>query len=271
MANNVDQELQAYYAELIEHMKQGVEMHDQLADYYGFLNLSGYQKCHEYHMLCELLAYRKAKHEYMREFHQLVPPANMFNNMMGGGMSSNNGNNNNNNSSNNNRPNTMFGMNKPPIIPQNWYNYTKYEVDVGTKRTAVKDGFKRWIDWENETKQFLTEMLKKLENSGYRSFIHKIEFLLDEVEKEIAHGEEKMLALENTGYDMNFILQQQDKLKEKYARKIRELNMKDYHYRHPGSGNYANYNLTDYDDDDEEYEEFARGRGRTRDSRGRYM
>ena len=31
-----NQELQALYSELINRMKQGVEMHEQLADYYAF-------------------------------------------------------------------------------------------------------------------------------------------------------------------------------------------------------------------------------------------
>ena len=286
MANS-NPELQSLYSELIEHMKKGVEMHEQLADYYGFLNLPGYQKCHEYHMLCELLAYRKAKHEYMREFHQLVPPSEMFNNMSMNNMNNmanmanNNGDNNNNgnngsNNSGNNRSNMsrMNNMSNNPIIPQNWYNYTRYEVDVGTKRTAVKEGFTKWINWEKETKEFLNDMLNKLDNSGFRTFTRKIEFLIDEVEKEIEHGEEKLLALENAGYDMSFILQQQDQLKEKYARKIRELNMKDYQHRPAGTGNYANYNFND-DDDDEDfsyaYEEYARRGGRARDARGRYI
>ena len=282
MANN-SPELQTLYSELIERMKQGVEMHEQLADYYGFLNLPGYQKCHEYHMLCELLAYRKAKHEYMKEFHQLVPPANAFgmqngnmNNM--NNMAANNNNNrggNNGNSGNNGQMNmSLTNMTNNPIIPQNWYNYTRYEVDVSTKRNAVKEGYKRWIDYEKETKNYLNEMLNRLEQTGYHNFIRKIEFLINEVEKEISAGEEKMLALENAGYDMNYILQQQDYLKEKYAKKIRNLNMKDYQYRQPGLGNYANYNFSDDDDDEEfsyEMEEYARRGGRARDSRGRYM
>ena len=38
------QGVQQLYSELINRMKQGIEMHEQLADYYGFLNLPGYQK-----------------------------------------------------------------------------------------------------------------------------------------------------------------------------------------------------------------------------------
>lgn len=276
--DNNNQELKALYSELIERMKMGVEMHENLADYYGFLNLPGYQKCHEYHMLCELLAYRKAKHEYMKEFHQLVPPAQMMYNTMTN-MANNNSNSNmsNNNMAANNGNNTNHSVmafnnvsnmnsNSNPIIPQNWYNYTRYDVDAGTKRSAVKEGYKRWLDYEKATKEFFTEMLTRLEKSGQRSFIRKIEFLLDEVEKEIAQGEEKMLELENTGYDMNFIIQQQEGLKEKYARKIKELNMKDYHYRAPGQGNYANYTFEDDDDDDDD--DYARS-GRSGRGNGR--
>ena len=98
------QELQSLYSELINRMKQGVEMHEQLADYYGFLNLPGYQKCHEYQMLCELLTYRKAKHEYMREYNQLVPAMNM----VGLANMNNNGNNQTNMANNNNNNNNSM-------------------------------------------------------------------------------------------------------------------------------------------------------------------
>ena len=239
-----NQEVQQLYSELINRMKQGVEMHEQLADYYGFLNLPGYQKCHEYQMLCELLTYRKAKDMYMREYNQLVSP-----NMMAftTGMNNNSmGNNNNNNFSYNN-------MNYSNVIPPSWYSHTRYEVDANTKRTAVHDGFKKWIDYEKDTKQFLLDMAQRLEQANEREAARKLDYLIDHVENEIEHAEEKVMALENSGYDMNFILQQQDKLKSKYAKKIRELNNSDYQYRRRGAGNYANYNYDDDDDDPETY------------------
>lgn len=269
---NANPEVQSLYSELIEHMKQGVDMHEQLADYYGFLNLPGYQKCHEYHMLCELLAYRKAKHEYMKEFHQLVPPMNLLGlaNMANNSSSNSGGRNGSNNGGNQMNRMSMGGT---PVIPQGWYSYTRYDVDAGTKRNAVKDGFNKWIEYEKETKEFLVNMIERLKESGYPQFVRKVEFLLDEVEKEISHGEEKLLMLENTGYDMNFILQQQEELVNKYASKIRGLNMKDYQYRPAGLGNYANYNLPDDEDEDFTYEmeSYARRGGRARDSRGRYV
>lgn len=273
-----NQEVQQLYSSLMDRMRQGTEMHEKLADYYNFLNLPGYQKCHEYHMLCELLTYQKAKDDYMKEFNQLVQP-NYGNYTM---MAANNNGNNNNSGQNNSQMN-MNGMNNmnnsannlnnmmnnranyaQDVIPQNWYKYTRYDVDSNTKRQAVKDGFKKWLDYEKETKQFLVEMAKYLEQMGEREASRKLDYLIDDVEKEIEHAEHKMIALENTGYDMNYILQEQEPLKAKYAEKIRKLNMRDSQFRRRGMGNYANYNFDDDDDDEEEF-------GYNRSNYRRYM
>ena len=252
MAQN-NQELQTLYSELINRMKQGVEMHEQLADYYAFLNLPGYQKCHEYQMLCELLTYRKAKDMYMKEYNQLVQPTYMVSGMLSN--MANMANNNNNNNNNTNTPNQMNNINMNNngmtsmanagknyannVIPQNWYNYTRYDVDAGTKRTAVKDGFKKWLEYEKETRQYLSEMARRLE------------------EKEIQTAENKMMDLESTGYDMAYILQQQNELQHHYAEKIRTMNDKNLQFRRNGEGNYANYNLNDYNSDEEEFEYYT--------------
>lgn len=245
MAQQASPELQQLYSELIDRMKQGVEMHEQLADYYGFLNLPGYQKCHEYQMLCELLKYREAKDAFMKEYNQLVPL-----NMMMNGIS-NMANNNNSNGMNNMNNNGNGNYNYNNVIPQNWYKYTRYDVDSGTKRTAVKDGFQKWITYEKETKQFLTNMAKRLEQADDRESARKLDYLIDHVQKEIETAEEKMMALENSGYDMNYILQQQEPMKAKYAEKIRKMNMKEDHFRRRGMGNYSNYDSYDNEDDDE--------------------
>ena len=245
MAQQASPELQQLYSELIDRMKQGVEMHEQLADYYGFLNLPGYQKCHEYQMLCELLKYREAKDAFMKEYNQLVPL-----NMMMNGIS-NMANNNNSNGMNNMNNNSNGNYNYNNVIPQNWYKYTRYDVDSGTKRTAVKDGFQKWITYEKETKQFLTNMAKRLEQADDRESARKLDYLIDHVQKEIETAEEKMMALENSGYDMNYILQQQEPMKAKYAEKIRKMNMKEDHFRRRGMGNYSNYDSYDNEDDDE--------------------
>lgn len=260
-----NQELQTLYSELINRMKQGVEMHEQLADYYAFLNLPGYQKCHEYQMLCELLTYRKAKDMYMKEYNQLVQPTYMVSGMLSNMTNmANNNNNNNNNNGNSNQMNTNMNNNMTSmansgknyannIIPANWYNYTRYDVDAGTKRTAVKDGFKKWLEYEKETRQYLSQMAQRLEQMNEREAARKLDHLIEHVEKEIQTAENKMMNLESTGYDMNYILQQQEELKQHYADKIRKMNDKNSQFRRRGEGNYANYNFDEDDDDDEEF------------------
>ena len=143
------------------------------------------------------------------------------------------------------------------VIPTNWYNYTRYDVDAGTKRSAVKDGFKKWLEYEKETRQYLSQMAQRLEQMNEREAARKLDHLIEHVEKEIQTAENKMMDLESTGYDMAYILQQQKPLQEHYAEKIRTMNDKNLQFRRRGEGNYTNYNLSDYDDEDEE-EEFAR-------------
>ena len=268
MAQN-NQELQTLYSELINRMKQGVEMHEQLADYYAFLNLPGYQKCHEYQMLCELLTYRKAKDMYMKEYNQLVQPTYMVSGMLSNMANMGNNNNQNNNNNNNNNQNNMNnnGMTSMAnsgknyannVIPTNWYNYTRYDVDQGTKRNAVKDGFKKWIEYEKETRQYLSQMAQRLEQMNEREAARKLDHLIEHVEKEIETAENKMMDLESTGYDMAYILQQQDKMKRHYAEKIRTMNDKNLQYRHRGEGNYANYNFSDDDEYEDDFNYYPR-------------
>ena len=268
MAQN-NQELQTLYSELINRMKQGVEMHEQLADYYAFLNLPGYQKCHEYQMLCELLTYRKAKDMYMKEYNQLVQPTYMVSGMLSNMTNMGNNNNQNNNNNNNNNQNNMNnnGMTSMAnsgknyannVIPTNWYNYTRYDVDQGTKRNAVKDGFKKWIEYEKETRQYLSQMAQRLEQMNEREAARKLDHLIEHVEKEIETAENKMMDLESTGYDMAYILQQQDEMKRHYAEKIRTMNDKNLQYRHRGEGNYANYNFSDDDEYEDDFNYYPR-------------
>ena len=268
-----NQELQTLYSELINRMKQGVEMHEQLADYYAFLHLPGYQKCHEYQMLCELLTYRKAKDMYMKEYNQLVQPTYMVNgtltnmNNNGGGNNGNSGNMGGNNSNSMmNRNNYNYAEN---VIPTGWYNHTRYDVDASTKRNAVKEGLKKWLDYEKDTRQYLSQMAQKLEQMNEREAARKLDHLIEHVEKEISTAESKMMDLESAGYDMSYILQQQNELNDHYAEKIRTMNEKNSQFRRRGEGNYANYDR-DEDDEDDEYEERKFGYNYARGGRSRY-
>ena len=106
---------------------------------------------------------------------------------------------------------------------------------------------------------------KKLEELGEREAARKMDFLIDHANKEIEEGEQKLMNLESAGYDMGYILNHQEELQKKYARKMEDLTSKDFQYRRRGQGSYANYNMPAeyyYDDEDDfDYRNYARGRG----------
>ena len=121
------------FEKLNSHLVEGVMLHDQLAEYYDFLNLHGYKRCHEYHAFCEFKTRRKVMRYYVNHYNRL-PLAEKATN--------------------------------PKAIPENWYNYTRQEVDAGTKKRAVRDGFVKWVDWEKETKKLYEEAVCNLYEIG---------------------------------------------------------------------------------------------------------
>ena len=52
-------------------------------------------------------------------------------------------------------PNSLTSFN---IIPDNWYSYTRDDMDTNTRRNAVKSGIEKYVHWEKETKKFLEDM-----------------------------------------------------------------------------------------------------------------
>ena len=46
------------FSKIDAHMKTGMILHDQLANYYDFLGLMGFKRLHEYHFLREAVSMR---------------------------------------------------------------------------------------------------------------------------------------------------------------------------------------------------------------------
>ena len=113
------------FATISSHMVKGLMIHTQLADYYDFLGLCGYKRCHEYHALKETCSYRGINRYYINHYNKLVVEQPIEN---------------------------------PEVIPQNWYQYTRQDVDANTKRNAVKNGLDKWVEWEQETKKLYEQM-----------------------------------------------------------------------------------------------------------------
>ena len=176
-------EIERIFAEISSHIIEGVMFHEQMSDYYDFLNLHGYKRCHEYHCRCEMKNLRKIHRYYINHYNRLIQEDEIPN---------------------------------PKVIPSSWSKYARHEVDSGTKRTAVKDGIQRWYDWEKETKEFLESKFVDLMNENEIAASMKIKKLIRDVDHELKYACRKMIELASVDYDMEYIQSEQQRLHDKY-------------------------------------------------------
>lgn len=177
------------FTELKEHMLRGLMIHEELANYFSFLCLDGYSSCHEYHYEEESCSYRKLNKYYISHYNKLIPK--------------------------------RAGVETPQIIPANWYAYNRKEVDTNVKRNAVKEALQMWVSWETETKELYEKKYIELCDIKDIAGALFIKDLIKDVTDELKKAEEQMIKLTTSGYDIIYILDEQDFLKEKYSKKTR--------------------------------------------------
>jgi len=175
------------FKELSAHMIKGVMMHEQMADYYDFLSLRGYKRMHEYHMHCEMKSLRKLHRYFINHFNRLVEEDSFEN---------------------------------PDIIPSSWYRYTRQDVDINTKRSAVKTGIEKWVSWEEETKSLYEKMYGELMSIGEVAAAKKICCFIHDVDCELKWARRKHLDLMVSDYSIGYILGCQDHLHDWYMEKM---------------------------------------------------
>lgn len=182
--------IEEIFSNISTHMAKGLLIHNQMASLYGFLNLCGYQKCHEYHYYEESRNYRCLQNFFLTHCNKMI------------------------------REGTVE---QPDIIPSNWYKFTKIEVDVNNKRSAVKDLMKKWVEWEKETKTLLELSYKQLYELGEIDCAIKVANFIKDVSEELADAQEKYIDLESMGYDIVYIIDWQPTLYKQYCKKIKEI------------------------------------------------
>lgn len=178
------------YSKLASHMIQGLMTHEQLANYYDFLGLKGYKRCHEYHYLDETCNYRKLCRYFINHHSKLIPESDVDN---------------------------------PEIIPSNWYRYERQDVDNGTKVNAIKNGITLWVNWEKETKKLYEEMYEELININEVASAMNLKMFICGVDEELKCAERKFLDLKAIDYSLEVIIPAQHEIHEKYKKKMKEL------------------------------------------------
>lgn len=183
-------EIREIYSKIAEHMINGMMFHEQMANYYDFLGLQGYKRCHEYHYLAETCAYRGVC-RYFINHHDMLIPEPRFDN--------------------------------ENVIPDSWYNHVRGDVDASTKKNAVKTGLTKWVEWERETKHLYEEMYKEAMEIGEVASACKIKELIHDVDCELKKAERYWLNKEAINYDIGAIIAEQKRKHDKYKRKMEKI------------------------------------------------
>ena len=178
------------FTTIAQHMEKGLAMHRDFVKAYNFLCLKGYKKCQYYHFLEETQNYYYLCHYYMDHYHKMID---------------------------------VGIVEQMKVIPSSWFKYDQFEVDNGTKRNAIRDMRKQWIDWEKSTKDLLQRMYKEMCDLNDIAGATKIEEVLCDVCEELKNAEKKWLKLETIGYDIGLIMDEQDALYNKYCDKIKNF------------------------------------------------
>jgi hypothetical protein len=166
------------------HQIEGVMLHSQLAEYFGFLNLCGYQRQQECQAMSEFFEHQKTALYFVSRFSRLLPKAT---------------------------------AKDPEIIPEEWRKYTRQQVDAGTKRKAVRDAFLRWKSWETATKEMYEQAYANLHELGEISAACEVKRLVESVACELERVEHQQITLECLDYDLAAICAEQDGLLARYS------------------------------------------------------
>lgn len=182
--------VQEIFADLSQHMIKGIMIHEQFANYYDFLGLSGYSKCHEYHYLCETAQHRKLNRYFIEHFNQLIEEKR---------------------------------VEDPEVIPDGWYRYIRQDVDPATKSNAVKSGLESWERWETETKQLYERMYVELFNLGEIAAASLVKEFICDVNHELKKVQKYRLCKTATLYNIEGIISEQKMKRDKYKCKLSHI------------------------------------------------
>ena len=167
-------------------MINGIMFHDTMSEYYDFLNLHGFKRCHEYHALKEFCEHRSLVRYYINHYCKLLKSEH---------------------------------SQAQKTIPNNWYNYSRSQVDSSSKKRAIREAYTKWKEWELSTKKLYENLYCELCDIKEIAAACKVKELISCVDMELKYVDRTHVLLESIDYDMPTITLMQDGLHEKYADK----------------------------------------------------
>lgn len=178
------------FSALDSHLVKGLMMHEQMADYYDFLNLAGYKRLHEYQFISESVELRGLHRYYVNHFEKLLPDLEIEN---------------------------------PRAIPYGWYGHKRMDIAPEEKKRYIRDGIEKWVAWETDTKTVYQKAYKELCEIGEIAAAGKIKKMIDAADQELKRACRMRLSLKMIDYDLTTIYLCQDEIHEEYREKEQKI------------------------------------------------
>ena len=180
------------FSGIAAHMIEGLMIHSKLSDYFNFLGLVGYSKCHRYHYFEENANYRKLSDYYLLHYNKIIEEISV----------------------------------KPiEIIPETWYQYKRHDVSANTRKTSIQAGFDKWVNWEIQTKKKYELYYQELIKINEIASAQEIMKLIKDVDEELSFAEQKRLEQVANDYNISDIINKQEELELKYQTMLEELEL----------------------------------------------
>lgn len=174
------------YSAINEHMCKAIAFHEQLADYFCFLNLQGFKRMLDYQYMKECADKRKLHKRYINYHHKLIP---------------------------------VKQIQVPIFIPTEWNKYKTTDINDSVVPKFVRSALEQYKEWEEKTKELYEEQCDILRKYNIVTDEEYLKELIINVEKELKKIHRMIEKMNGTGYDVTTIHSMQDKYHEKYKKK----------------------------------------------------
>lgn len=183
---------QEIYKKIKSRSITAIMFHQQLAEAFGFLNLHGFKRWNEYQAIKEFMEMLGIVRYNVEHNYHIIGDVDGAN---------------------------------PKALPYEWLNYTKMDTTDSLIKSFTLESFKKWFDWETETKKLLCLYYKELTNNNDIADACKIKSLLDDVDEELKYLTRMYLNLKHNYEDCVSLLVQEE-IHNKYKDKEDKMGIK---------------------------------------------
>lgn len=185
-------EIRDAYQKVSDTMLAAVMFHADMMECFRFLGLHGFACLHECRMKEELCERVKLREHYAKCHLMLLEDG-------------------------------ADRVTRREVIQKDWYKYRSLDVTKNVAWQAVKKAISEYVAWEGYAHSVYQDAAKGLLDDGYVSDADYMACIADGTAKELQDAEHLQIKLNIVDYDMVYVLDIQERIKEKHKKKIGKM------------------------------------------------